>query len=254
MIALFNLAYKDFENRLLDCIFDFDSKGEDFITGQRTKIKLFKVDAITINIKSFKVPHFFNQIVYQYFRKCKAKRSSEFANKLIYLNVGTHAPIGFVEFSSRFGLQKSVYLSEQLQCDLTLRELIEIPNYPNHDITLRQFTRFCCDLHQKGFEFMDHSLGNTLIKKVAEKQYEFFLVDLNRMGFHDSMDFNMRLKNLCRLTPLQEMIAVMSNEYAKYSNESKAPIFKTLWEYTSNFQEQFYRKKRLKKNFKFWKK
>lgn len=253
MIALFNPAYKDFENRLLDCIAHFDSKGQDFVVGQRNQIKLFNLDALTINVKSFKIPHLINQIAYRYFRKSKAKRSFEFANKLIALNVGTPAPIGFIEFFSNIGLQKSFYISEQLQCDLTFRELIEIPNYPDQDTILREFTRFCFDLHQKGIEFLDHSPGNTLIKKNALGSYDFFLVDLNRMEFHESMDFNKRMKNLCRLTPLKEMIVVMSNEYAKCSKESEALIFETLWKFTSDFQAQFYRKKLLKKKLKFWK-
>lgn len=253
MIALFNPAYKDFENRLLDCIEHFDSKGENFVMGQRNQIKLFKFDALHVNIKSFKVPHLINQFVYQYFRKSKARRSFEFANKLIALNVGTPAPIGFIEFLSAFGLQKSFYISEQMQCDLTFRELIEIPDYPNRDTILREFTQFCFHLHQKGIEFLDHSPGNTLIKKNAFGGYDFFLVDLNRMEFHNSMNFNLRMKNLCRLTPLKEMIVIMSNEYSKCSKEPEALIFETLWKFTSDFQEQFYRKKRLKNKLKFWK-
>ena len=254
MIAFFNPRYNNFENRLLDYIEHFDSKGEDFVKGQRNQIKLFKLDTLTINIKSFKVPHLINQIVYKYFRKSKAKRSFEFANKLSSLNIGTPAPIGFVEFFSSFGLQKSFYISEQLECDLTFRELIEIPDYPDRDAILRQFTKFCFNLHQKGIEFLDHSPGNTLIKKNAFGTYDFFLVDLNRMEFHKSMDFNSRMKNLCRLTPLKEMIVVMSNQYAKCSKESEVLIFETLWKFTSDFQKQFYRKKEMKRQLKFWKK
>jgi len=254
MIALFNPAYKDFENRILEYIVYFDSNGEDFIIGQRNQIKIFILDALKINIKSFKVPHLINQIAYRYFRKSKSRRSFEFANKLIEFNIGTPDPIGFVEFYSAFGLQKSFYISEQLECDLTFRELIEIPDYPDYENILRQFTQFSYDLHEKGIEFLDHSPGNTLIKKVSEHQYSFFLVDLNRMEFHKSMDFNQRMKNLCRLTPLKEMVSVMSNEYAKCSNESEVLIFETLWKLTSDFQKQFYKKKLIKKKLKFWKK
>jgi len=103
-------------------------------------------------------------------------------------------------------------------------------------------------------EFLDHSPGNTLIKKVAENQYEFFLVDLNRMNFHDSMSFEQRMSNFSRLTPQKEMIATMSNEYSKfYKEKSEAEIFEKMWKATSDFQEEFARKKRLKKKLKFWK-
>jgi hypothetical protein len=162
-------------------------------------------------------------------------------------------PIAFLENTSFLGLRDSYYVSEHLMADLTYRELVEIPNYPDGDSILRQFTRFSYLLHQKGIEFKDHSPGNTLIKKNAAGTYDFFLVDLNRMEFHEQMSFEMRMKNLCRLTPHQEMVAVMSNEYAKVSGESEALIFETLWKMTADFQFRFYRKKRLKKKLKFWK-
>jgi hypothetical protein len=40
---------------------------------------------------------------------------------------------------------------------------------------------------------MDHSPGNTLIKKVSKISISSFF-DLNRMNFHESMDFDMRMK------------------------------------------------------------
>ena len=246
--------FKSEEHSIQQIISSFDSSGELFGNGDRNKIKLFDLNGKTINIKSFKIPHFINKIAYKYFRKSKARRSFEYANKLIELGVGTPEPIAFVEFSSLLGLENSYYVSEHLLCDLTYRELVEVPDYPDRDNILRQFTKFSFDLHEKGIEFLDHSPGNTLIKKNASGSYDFFLVDLNRMEFHDTMSFETRMKNLCRLTPLKEMVATMSNEYAKYYSEPEQKIFDTLWKDTSDFQEKFYRKKRLKKKLKFWKK
>ncbi|MFH6935328.1 lipopolysaccharide kinase InaA family protein [Flavobacterium sp. FlaQc-30] len=242
------------QKSLQDAIENFDSTGMLFGIGDRNKIKLFEIDHKVINIKSFKVPHFINKIAYKYFRKSKARRSYEFATQLLEMEIGTPKPIAFAEYSTILGLNKSFYASEHLECDLTYRELVEIPDFPDRENILRQFTRFSFDLHEKGIEFLDHSPGNTLIKKNAEGNYDFFLVDLNRMEFHKTMTFEMRMKNLCRLTPLKEMVAVMSNEYAKLYSESEERIFELLWKYTSDFQEKFYRKKRLKKKLKFWKK
>jgi hypothetical protein len=255
MIFRLNKEYEKFRSILLNDINSFESKGRDFVIGQRNQIKLFDLEDKVVNIKSFKIPHLINKIAYKYFRKSKARRSFEFANRLTELGVGTPSAIAFVEFYSFLGLEKSYYVSEQISCDLTYRELIEVENYPDHDAILRQFTRFSFDLHQKGIEFLDHSPGNTLIKKNSDGNYDFFLVDLNRMEFHKNMTFEMRMKNLCRLTPLKEMVEVMSNEYAKlYAAEPEERIFATLWKYTTDFQEQFYKKKRLKKKLKFWKK
>lgn len=239
--------------KIQDLLSNFNTSGTLFGNGKRNKIKLFEVDGKTINIKSFKIPNLINKIAYRYFRKSKARRSFEYANKLLEFGFGTPQPIAFSENYDLVGLKDSYYVSEHLQADLTYRELVEIPDFPDHDNILRQFTRFSYDLHQKGVEFKDHSPGNTLIKKTSDNKYDFFLVDLNRMEFHDSMPFELRMKNLCRLTPHKEMVKVMSNEYAKVSGESETLIFETLWKMTADFQYRFHRKKRIKKKLFFWK-
>lgn len=239
---------------VLNFIKEFNSDlGTVFGNGDRNIIKLFDLDGKMINIKSFKVPHLINKIVYKKFRKSKARRSYEYATLLLEKGIGTPEPIAFLEKFNWLGLQDSYYASEHLAAELTFRELVEIPDYPDHENILRQFTKFSFDLHQKGIEFMDHSPGNTLIKKVSESQYQFFLVDLNRMNFHESMDFDRRMKNLSRLTPKKEMIAIMSDEYSKYYEESSSFIFEKMWHATNEFQEKFARKKKLKKKLKFWK-
>lgn len=233
---------------------NFDNEGILFGDGKRNKIKLFELDEKTINIKSFKVPNIINQVAYKFLRKSKAKRSYEYANILLDYKIGTPQPIAFAENFSILGLEKSYYISEHLETELTFRELVEIPDYPNHDQILRQFVQFSFHLHEKGVEFLDHSPGNTLIKKESENQYEFFLVDLNRMNFHDVMNFDQRMKNLSRLTPKKEMVAVMSHEYSKlYVAKTEAEIFEKMWFYTNDFQIKFHKKIKLKKQLKFWK-
>lgn len=238
---------------IFNIVENFSNTGKLFGDGKRNSIKLFEVENITINVKSFKIPNLINKIVYKYFRKSKAQRSFEFANHLIENGIGTPQPIAFLENFSLLGLKDSYYFSEHLNCDLTYRELVEVENYPDSENILRQFTRFSYLLHQKGIEFKDHSPGNTLIIQSKKGEYDFYLVDLNRMEFHTTMPFELRMRNLCRLTPHKEMVAVMSNEYAKISGESEEKIFNTLWKMTADFQYRYYRKKRIKKKLKFWK-
>lgn len=239
---------------ILSLILNFQTSGELFGNGDRNKIKLFDLNGKTINIKSFKIPNIINKIAYKYFRKSKARRSFEYATILLEKGIGTPEPIAFLENFNAIGLKDSYYASEHLVTELTYRELVEVPDYPDHDNILRQFTKFSFDLHEKGVEFLDHSPGNTLIKKGLDNKYEFFLVDLNRMNFHENMNFEQRMNNFSRLTPKKEMIAVMSNEYSKfYKEKTEAEIFEKMWQATSHFQEEFARKKRLKKKLKFWK-
>ncbi len=236
---------------ILSVIENFEAgDGKIFGDGTRNTIKIFELDGKLINIKSFKIPVLINKIAYRYFRKSKARRSFEFAQILLKKNIGTPRPIAFYEESSFPGLRKSYYVSEHMKYDLTFRELITIPDYPDHENILRQFTHFCFELHEKGIEFLDHSPGNTLIKKTSANKYDFYLVDLNRMRFHKSMGMDLRLKNLQRLTPKKEMIEIMSSEYAKWYGVPEEIIFKALWDKTITFKEKFDRKKRLKKKLK----
>ena len=251
MKSNFHPLYQSKKSEIVELINNFNSSGIIFGDGNRNTIKLFDLDSTKVNVKSFKKPHLLNAIIYRYFRKSKARRSFEYANRLLENKIGTPQPIAYFECSSIFGLNNSYYISEHLECDFTFRDLLQSPEFPENEIILRQFTRFSYLLHQKGIEFLDHSPGNTLIKKNENRSYDFFLVDLNRMIFHNSISFDIRMKNLCRLTPKKEMITIMSNEYAKISGESEQLIFETLWKMTSDFQLKFYKKRRLKMKMKF---
>ncbi|WP_347051729.1 Kdo domain containing protein [Flavobacterium olei] len=250
-----NPIFRNNTDAILNCIKDFNNTGILFGNGDRNRIKLFGLDEKTINIKSFKIPNIVNKIAYKYFRKSKARRSFEYATILLEKEIGTPQPIAFLENFNFTGLKDSYYVSEHLITELTYRELVEIPDYPDHDVILRQFSKFCFDLHEKGVEFLDHSPGNTLIKKAEGSNYEFYLVDLNRMNFHNQMSFEQRMHNFSRLTPKKEMVEVMSNEYSKfYKEKTETEIFEKMWQATVDFQESFAKKKRLKKKLKFWKK
>jgi tRNA A-37 threonylcarbamoyl transferase component Bud32 len=246
--------FKSLTKNLILVIDNFKDQGKDFVVGPRNVIKEFNVAGNQVVVKSFKIPNVLNKVIYRYFRKSKAKRSYEYAIKLQEKGIGTPQPYAYFENYNSIGLKDSYYISEHLLADLTFRELVKFPDYPDHENILRQFTQFSFLLHEKGIEFTDHSPGNTLIKKSKNGSYDFYLVDLNRMNFHDHMDFNLRMENLKRLTPKQEMVAVMSNEYAKLYAKPEEEIFKALWQKTVDFQEKFFRKKRIKKRLKFWKK
>jgi hypothetical protein len=205
--------FKQNEAFLNDIITHYDTKGQDFGNQDRNSLKLFELDDKTFNVKSFRIPNLVNQIAYRFFRKSKAQRSFEYAKWLQSLDIGTPQPVAYYEFKTPFLFKKSYYISEQLDCDLTYRELTTDFEYPNHEVILRAFTRFTYQLHQKKVHFLDHSPGNTLIKKVGE-DYKFYLVDLNRMEFKP-LDFETRIKNFSKLTTHKFMVEIMSDEYAK---------------------------------------
>ena len=138
MVFKFNSKSTFSEAEVLELIKNFSSSGQLFGDGKRNKIKLFEIEGKITNIKSFKIPHLINSLAYNYFRKSKAQRSYEYAIKLQENNIGTPMPIAYYENKSIFGLKDSYYVSEHFSCDLTFRELVEIPNFPDRENIIRQ--------------------------------------------------------------------------------------------------------------------
>ncbi|WP_055435545.1 lipopolysaccharide kinase InaA family protein [Lacinutrix algicola] len=252
MRKVINSTYTKHTKTLDDFILNYETRGEAFGNQDRNSLRLFKLEDKTLNVKSFKKPNIVNKVVYKFFRKSKAQRSFEYANRLKELSVGTPEPVAFYEINSGILFGKSYYISEQLNDDITYRELTSDFNIPNYETILRAFTRFTFDLHEKGINFLDHSPGNTLIK-YNNGDYKFYLVDLNRMNF-ETMTFEKRIKNFAKLTIHKSMIEIMSDEYAKLINEDYEKVFNLMWHETQEFQESFHRRRRIKQKIKFWKK
>ncbi|WP_158729510.1 MULTISPECIES: Kdo domain containing protein [unclassified Flavobacterium] len=242
---------KDYcKDEILSLINKFDISGEVVDKGKRNEIKFFSGNGVNYNVKSFKKPFFFNKIIYAVFRKSKALRSFEFAEILLKKGLNTPNPIASVENYDLLGLSHSYYVSEHLYYDFLFRDLVETENYPDLTNILLQFTNFCYTLHEEGIEFLDHSPGNTLIKKSSEGKYEFFLVDLNRMNFHKKMSFDKRIKNLSKLVTRTDMVITISREYAKLYNKSFEETFEKLVFYMTSYNKKQVRKRKIKLFFK----
>lgn len=251
MKFIFSEKYEADNKEVIKIIERFDQEGELFGNGARNKIKIFDLHGKEVNVKSFKIPNFINKFAYRFFRKSKAERSFEYAHQLLKRGIGTPYPIAYAEEKSGLTFQKSFYISENLNCDLTYRNLVLDPDYPKREEILRAFTRFTFELHEKQVQFLDHSPGNTLIRN-ERGEYQFFLVDLNRMNFKE-LSFDERMKNFARLTPQKEMVEIMASEYAKHINKPEQRVFEKMWYYTEEFQRKFQKKKEIKKKLKFWK-
>ncbi len=233
--------YSHLAEKLKDVLHNFSKKGEYVTKGDRNAIKMVQFEGISFNIKKFKTPNVFQALVYQFLRKSKAKRSFEYASKLIELGIKTPFPIAYLEVFSG-GLQESFYISEHINYDFDFRELIHNPKFKKRNEVLRQFTKFTFMLHEKGVNFLDHSPGNTLIMDHGKDNYEFYLIDLNRMRF-ESMDFNARMHNFRRLWLSKTMMKVMAEEYAALYNKSVDGTYALMLHYSRAFQKKINSKK-----------
>lgn len=227
----------------------FDQLGQVIYDGRNT-VKKFDIDGKWYNCKRFKKPNIINKMVYRFIRKPKAQRSFEYAQRLLEKKIGTPRPVAYAIDIDGLGLGYSYYISDQLEADFTFRELINDDSIKDKERILRSYTAFMYKMHEAGVYFMDNSPGNTLIFRDQQGDYQFALVDLNRMKFYD-IPWQDRLRNFERLSPQRWMYEVMGDEYSLLSQKPNSnQTIEQMWVYTQEFQRKFQRKKRFKKRLK----
>lgn len=253
MKIILNPNYITQEKAILQLVNRFFDEGNLIIQGSRNTIKSNFLGDEKVNIKFFEKPGVIKSIIYSFFRSTKAKRSFDYANYLINHNIPTPQPIAYIEERSNVGLLgDSFYISQQIDYDFTIRELIHNPLFPNRNIILEQFTEFTFKMHEAKVNFMDHSPGNTLIIKKGNANYDFFLIDLNRMKFED-LSIEMRMDNFKKMWLSKQMVKVIAKKYAKLSGQTEEKLHRILLEKTKSFKGKITRKKYWKRKLKLMK-
>ena len=163
-------------------------------------------------VKSFKPPNLLQGSIYRYFRKTKARRSYEYSESLRTNSIDTPKAFGYVEIFNRFRLCNSYFISNSLNYDFLIRDIINEPSL-HRDSILKQFTQFTFNMHQKGVLHLDYSLGNIAITKEND-DYRFYLLDINRMLFGKVSPLD-GIKNFSRISSDPSIIKLLSSEYAK---------------------------------------
>ena len=139
--------YKHLTSEILNQINDVKANADNIFDNGRNVISKVNIQEEQLSIKSFKIPNGFNALVYKYLRKSKAKRSYEYANKLLKADISTPFPIAYIEEFSILGLKRSFYISMHLEYDFDFRTLIHNPKFPDRESILKQFTEFTFKLY-----------------------------------------------------------------------------------------------------------
>ncbi|MDD2699107.1 MAG: hypothetical protein PHF17_09930 [Arcobacteraceae bacterium] len=220
-------------------IYFFDATNS--IHKARNEIKIINYNSQDLVIKSFKVPHLINKVVYAFFKDSKAKKSYENSIKIINF---VPKPIGYVEFT-KFGLvEDSYFISEHFKYDFTIREPLLDINFEDKNLVFKQFAKFTYDLHQNGIYHQDYSPGNILIKK-EENKYIFKIVDINRMTFKE-LSLDECLENFAKLWAKDEDLKIIIKEYAKLVKEEEIDCISRALKYSQKHKNFKNFKKRLK--------
>ncbi|ESU26234.1 Lipopolysaccharide kinase (Kdo/WaaP) family [Flavobacterium limnosediminis JC2902] len=238
------------EQAILQLVTTFFEEGNLIVKGSRNTIKSNRLGEEKVNIKYFRKPGALKSVIYSFFRSTKAKRSYDYANYLLQYNIPTPFPIAYIEERNGLGLLgDSYYVSQQIDYDFTIRELIHDPLFPERNIILEQFAEFTFKMHEANVNFLDHSPGNTLIIKKGAGQYEFYLIDLNRMKF-EPMSIEARMDNFKKMWLSKTMVKVIAKKYAQLSSQPEEKLHAILLEKTLDFKRKITKKKWLKRKLK----
>lgn len=250
MKIILNPKYKEQEKAIIQLVTSFFEEGNLIVKGSRNTIKSNFLGSEKVNIKFFKKPGLFKSIIYSFFRSTKAKRSFDYANYLTNNNILTPEPIAYTEDRNTFGLLgDSFYISQQIDYDFTIRELIHNPLFPNRNSILEQFAEFTFKMHEANVNFLDHSPGNTLIVDKGNNQFEFYLIDLNRMKF-EKLSIEKRMDNFKKMWLSRTMIKIVAKKYAELIGQPEEKIHAILLEKTLQFKRRITKKKYLKRKLK----
>ena len=233
----------DIEDFILNIRENFKADAK-VLYDQRNIIKLFEIDGNQYVVKSFKIPHLFNRIVYSFFRKSKAERSYINTKKLEYLNIGTPYPVAYIEFNSSFLIKESFYISKYFDFDYQMSDVLYDEKFDGRDSVFKQFAKFTYEIHNKGVFHSDYNHGNILFKN-NKGVCEFSLVDVNRMKFIPLND-SLRMKSICRLTKNLDTLRSIVKHYCTTSGKD----FNYLMDLLSKHLDDFKRSQKVKQMLK----
>ena len=213
----------------LPTIFSNDGK---LIYKERNILKCYSVGGYNIVVKQYKQPHIINRIAYTFFRPSKAKRSYEYALKLLELGIETPAPIAYIE-EFKYGLLTYSYLFSIYEKDFSIiRDLMD--GIQNDDDLLKSLALYIANLHQNGVLHLDISPGNLLYKKEGN-QVHFTAIDINRMQFPKVITNEMRYKNFNRLSENDEVLTKIAKYYAAATNLDEQETIEKIKKYSTKF-------------------
>lgn len=210
------LAYAGHIEKLHQCL---GSTGITLHSG-RNLVKAVTISAptggsIEVVVKSFKVPPWPQRFIYRRIRPSKARRSIEYANKLLEMGINTPEPVASIEYEAAACLRESYYICRHWPADVDLTALLYGRGSPLEasDNLLEQLARFTSKQHDLGVLHLDYNPGNILTRR-SKSDYDFALVDLNRLRF-GNLDTDGRLSGLVRLTNSVDYLMILGRAYAR---------------------------------------
>lgn len=248
MKVFFAEDFSQYNEEIVLTLKKFKTSGTILGNGNRNVIKIFEINGLLFNFKSFKQHNIINRHVYKFYRRSKARRSFEYAQLLLDKNFCTPKPVGYIENHDFIGLTSSYYISEHLENTFTLAEILFNRDFSGRTEIIKGYTALIYNLHENGIQFIDNTAGNFLIRQ-ENGVYRFYIVDLNRINFYAHIKIHKRLENFGNLTLDKEIMKIISEEYASLSGLSSEYCLKKI----SGASNRMLIKRKVKKVLKLYK-
>ena len=214
--------------------------------NKRNTVTKVEVEGRMFVIKKYKVPTFLNRIVYTWIRKSKARRSFEYADRLLACGIETAPPVAYIEEKKGLFFNIGYFVSEYLPYPVLPESRITLDK-EERELLDRQFVEFTVHLHEKKIIHKDYNPNNIFYHKV-DNQYIFALVDINRMDFgKDNLTLWMQAIN--QLCPADHEIIDTVEFAQKYAEIRKLDVVKCLMVLFKNRRDR-HRRDKLKVVFK----
>lgn len=214
----------------------FDNIGEIVYQARNTLKKMQLPNGEEVVVKKYAIPIFINKIAYQFFRKCKARRAYENAEKLLSLGIPTPKPVFYITIK-KYGLFHQGYFGcINNPTKNIMREFVDRVN--GGEDVLKQFAAFTKMVHDKKILHIDYSPGNIIYEKGEDGVARFSLLDLNRMRFDKELTRKERLYNFRRMFRCKESLAILVGEYARLCDWNEEEAIKEAIEYSNLFWEK----------------
>jgi len=135
-------------------------------------------------------------------------------------------PVAYLENRSPWQNQAEYFLATRIKDSQEIRFYFQNYSPEQIDLLLLKLAAFCREMHCRGVFHRDLSDGNILVRELETGNYEFFLLDTNRVRLKRRIGRLRRLKNLIRLglPPSRQRFFLEA-----YFEEEKISLLDWLW-------------------------
>lgn len=230
----------------------FEKEGTS-IYKARNEIKIFDVDGVTLNVKSYKIPIFINKIAYTFFRPTKAQRAYEYALELLSRGFLSPTPIAYIEEKKGGLLSRSYFISihTPMRGNLRIFDDCLSPEGEKKELAIA-FGQFSAKLHNSNILHKDYSPGNILWGRKENGEFIFSLIDINRMQFKE-VDMETGCENFCRMWAHDDFFSIVAKEYAEGRKMDVQECTRLFFKYKQIDRIKRKRREKRKEKIKQWK-